>query len=441
MPIVSREDFSTNLEFESLTNERFCLVTSLCALTNLQVLNRPADDLVRETIRVRQTFDYVESPTLDSVHISFFLFACFFGLNIHNTAWFYLREAITFAQLIGLDSEESYSHLTNEEEVAYRRRTFWVLFVTERAYAIQRHHSLSMQPSIDVPSSENSCLQEDMKGFNYMVDLWSQIDSNFLSWWNDKRQPITPDWMNGLHYRLCHCLPENLNISEVQEADILISQQWLRTILWQLSTSRMLLSSNSEHEALKFSFPIKISHDLLQITSRVSEETLEVHGIGICEKVFEVASTLVDVMVCDPAMQDNQLAQTADRNLHALLNLLARLRNGKSHWHAIILEKIKVSMPRFIASATPERETSKAPSSLSREDSWRNDSLSQSSSPRSLPSHTHLSTNQGSRSPSGSSPQTWVRYSQVGDVQQLQRRESPFSPDIRLPLYHGALDT
>lgn len=345
MPIIDREQFLNSLNFETMSPERFCLLTALCSLTNLQVLNRPADELIRETLRTRQSFDYVECPTLDCVHISFFLFACFFGLNVHNTAWFYLREAITFAQLLGLDNEESYANIQSPLEAAYKRRTFWVLFVTERAYAIQRHHSLSMSPSIDVPSIDSIDGSEDLAGFNYMVNLWSTIDLDFVTIWNDKRYPVDAEWMSRMHGRLCSILPPQLSISEVQQADILISQQWLRTILWQLSTSRMLLSSNAQDESLRFSFPITISRDLLRITGRMTPETLEVHGIGICEKVFEVASTLVDVMVCDPMLRDPAIASEASRNLEEMLRLLATLRSGTSPWYQILVAKVSSSLP------------------------------------------------------------------------------------------------
>lgn len=369
MPIIDREEFLNSLDFDTMPMERFCLVLSLCALINLQVLNRPADELLRETLRARQTFDYIENPTLDSVHISFFLFACFFGLNTHNTAWFYLREAVTFAQLIGLDNEESYRAIISRQDAAYRRRSFWIIFVSERAYSLQRHHTLSMQPSIDLPSSIDQDLSQNLKGFNYMVDLWSQINSDFLSMWNDKRFPVTPEWMAQQHEKLRHALPERLEISEVQEADILISQQWLRTILWQLSTSRMLLSSSASNEALRFSFPIQISQDLLKITNRMSAETLEVHGIGICEKVFEVASTLVDVMICDPALQSQEVKQKASTNLFELLTLLNTLRDGTSPWYALIREKIRSSLPFFDLPPLPEKKmtlnTSTSPHSAS----------------------------------------------------------------------------
>lgn len=362
MPIIDRNELLKGLDFDKMSSERFCLVLALCALTNLQVLNRPADELIRETLRARQTFDYVENPTLDSVHISFFLFACYFGLNTHNTAWFYLREAVTFAQIIGLDNEESYRGLSSRSGAAYRRRSFWVLFVTERAYSIQRHHSLSLQPSIDLPSSIDEDLSYNMEGFNYMVDLWSQINADFLSMWNDKRHPISPEWMVSQHNKLCNALPKRLEISEVQEADIMISQQWLRTILWQLSTSRLLLSSGAADESLRFNFPIQISHDLLKITDRMSPETLEVHGIGICEKVFEVASTLVDVMICDPALQDEEVKQKASNNLFELLRLLGTLRDGTSPWHALILEKIKASLPGFRLPTISDRRLGRTPS-------------------------------------------------------------------------------
>jgi hypothetical protein len=334
-----------SIDFDQVSVERSCLVLAMCAMVQTQVLDRAADDLIRFTLRTRQTVDYVESPSLDSVHISFFLFATFFGRGVHNTAWFYLREAITFAQLIGLDNEESYRNISSRSEAAFRRRTFWVLYVTERAYAIQRHHSLSMQPSVDLPSILDRDTVEDLTGFHFMVDLWSKIDLDFLTLWNDSRHQVSPEYMVNLHHKIQHALPSHLEIPAVQRVDILVSQQWLRVIVWQLSTSRMLLSSTAADHSLHFTFPIAVCHDLLQVTSGTSLDILKVHGLGLIEKLFEVASTVVDVMVLQKQMQIQDRSPEAPRYLAAVLALMRQLRQSKNPWTSLLEKKISQSLP------------------------------------------------------------------------------------------------
>ena len=44
----------------------------------------------------------------------------------------YLREAITMAQMMGLDREYSYRDLSADEQ-QFRKRVLWLLFITERS--------------------------------------------------------------------------------------------------------------------------------------------------------------------------------------------------------------------------------------------------------------------------------------------------------------------
>ncbi|KAJ9148820.1 RING-3 protein, partial [Coniochaeta hoffmannii] len=96
-----------------------------------------AEFLISEAIRARQFCDYVETPSLTTVQTSFFLFSAFFCLGADNSAWFYIREAMTTLQLLRLHEEATYATLP-PDEAAFSRRMFWVLFITERAYALQR---------------------------------------------------------------------------------------------------------------------------------------------------------------------------------------------------------------------------------------------------------------------------------------------------------------
>lgn len=87
--------------------------------------------LMEETLRVRKGYDHLEAPTLNSLVTSFFLFGCYFGLDLHNKAWFHLREATTLAHILEMQKEDTYTQF-DAIEASRRRRLYWLLFVTER---------------------------------------------------------------------------------------------------------------------------------------------------------------------------------------------------------------------------------------------------------------------------------------------------------------------
>jgi hypothetical protein len=147
MPILHRGRVLQLAQEIDQSSEAYCLITSLCAFMMIQPglpgsLRTSAEAVVignstsgkallEETLRIRKSYNYTESPSTNTVIISFFLFACYFGLDKHNTAWFYLREATTLAEILGMQQEGNYIS-GDASENARKRRLFWQLFVTER---------------------------------------------------------------------------------------------------------------------------------------------------------------------------------------------------------------------------------------------------------------------------------------------------------------------
>jgi hypothetical protein len=119
------------------------LLYSLCALTSTHMSGKntlapgpPSWDaagrfFLDECISVRQQYDFIEDKSLSAVISSYFIHTAFFELNQNRKSWYYLREALTLAQDLNLHDETSYVGLTPAEALC-RRRTFWVLYVTER---------------------------------------------------------------------------------------------------------------------------------------------------------------------------------------------------------------------------------------------------------------------------------------------------------------------
>lgn len=98
--------------------------------------NPSADFFVSHCLQTRWSQGFIENPNEWTVLTSFFLFAYYGNLDRSRSAWYYLREAIGFAQALGLDDTESYVGM-DLSTLQRRQRLFWLLFVTERlVYAL-----------------------------------------------------------------------------------------------------------------------------------------------------------------------------------------------------------------------------------------------------------------------------------------------------------------
>ena len=118
-------------------------------------------------------------------------------------------------------------------------------------------------------------------GLSYMISLFRIIDDEFSSYWNKTRSGCSPNWLAQLQRQLTEALPEDMHCTEIQKADLKVTQQWLRTIVWQLATASGCLSSTSIDVSMTFSYPIEIARDLLSMASSIPQQCLEVHGIGL----------------------------------------------------------------------------------------------------------------------------------------------------------------
>jgi hypothetical protein len=148
MPILHRGRLEQQARFVDRDLDSYCLLTSLCAFMMIQPgMAIPGDPLgldsmpganitsgtklMEETMRVRKSYEYVDNPTLSSLVTSFFLYGCHFGLDLHNKAWFHLREATTLIHILGMQKEGTYAQF-DAIDSSRRRRLYWLLFVTER---------------------------------------------------------------------------------------------------------------------------------------------------------------------------------------------------------------------------------------------------------------------------------------------------------------------
>ncbi|KAM3581906.1 hypothetical protein VKS41_006062 [Umbelopsis sp. WA50703] len=99
--------------------------------SNMKLNTKCAVNLLKECVRIRSVPTFGKKPTLDMVLTSFYMFACFFGLEEDESAWFRLREAITLGQILKIHEPSAYESLDHDERER-RLRTYWILAITER---------------------------------------------------------------------------------------------------------------------------------------------------------------------------------------------------------------------------------------------------------------------------------------------------------------------
>ncbi len=149
-----------------------------------------------------------------------------------------------------------------------------------RAYALKKHRSLTLHATINLPAVDQDP-SNSTAGFIYLVNLYRPFNDTFIGLWNRSRTDCSPFTLARLQHQLTDALPAFLNTTESQAADLRTSQQWLRTMVWQLSIANGFLSSTSPDTSMTFRFPIEIARNLVAVTGQFSKQSMEIHGIGL----------------------------------------------------------------------------------------------------------------------------------------------------------------
>ncbi|KAF3765723.1 hypothetical protein M406DRAFT_255756, partial [Cryphonectria parasitica EP155] len=299
------------------------LIYALCGLTCMHMSGKslhvdgPAswEDAGRffldECVSNRQSYDFMEDASISAVISSFWLSTSFFEINQNRKSWLYLREALTLAQDMGLHDDSTYTNLSPEEALC-RQRVFWILFVTERSFAILRNKPITFKKTPSLPTTRHAYESPDIHtGFLQLVSSYTPLDESFVSAWNDGSDPRVSATTYLALQNLLAQPPSFLQRSRastpssdsqpseptaIQKADLLITQQWLRLIVWQSSFRQSLLSWTAPHESMHFAFPLAIARSTAGVLQSLPSSAVEVHGMGMFEKIFEIGTWCINVL-------------------------------------------------------------------------------------------------------------------------------------------------
>jgi hypothetical protein len=316
-PLLNAENLIQRLENDPNDPEIYALATALsgATLSNLnevivhESLLEPlvAESFITESKRVRSTFDYMECVTLNTTLTSYFLHIFYGRQSLRTqTAIFYIREAITFAQLFGMHIEDTYSRYPiNDQQVM--RKLYFLLFMTERYLCINDGLPTVLE-SISLPITENEEIPEVVSGFLNLVTLFSTPGTDFFSKWtsHSSNVSINRERLLLIQHALQRPL-ENPDCSDdIQKVDIVVSQHWMRSLAWKLSIQLGYVMLNSKRE-MNVTYPLEIAQDALSGVSKFSPEAFEVHGPGMEVKMYEITNVLADSILCKPEEQSSLL--------------------------------------------------------------------------------------------------------------------------------------
>jgi hypothetical protein len=140
----------------------------------------------------------------------------------------------------------------------------------------------------------------------------------------------------------------------MQRADLIITREWLRTLVWRLAMGQTLLSSRSSKECLSLLFPVRLSQTLRQQVSSMSRRAIEAHGSSISQKLFEITDTIADVLIHVAAATLDETAMRIDDFLF-LLNfvlLIPQLDHTRRGILCEKLERLRTMFPQALSNAS-----------------------------------------------------------------------------------------
>lgn len=116
--------------------------------------------------------------------------------------------------------------------------------------------------------------------------------------------------------------------TQVQQADFLITQQWMRIMVWKMSIFHIKLSMNADDENLSICFPERIAQIVLVYLNNLSRNIIEAHGIGMVSSSSPLYSPSKAITKIHLANETSRRSNITRR--HASLYTMG-LRTSASH--------------------------------------------------------------------------------------------------------------
>jgi hypothetical protein len=352
--------------------ESACLLTALSALVVLQVEN--ADEysfashvsetnggygraLLDRALQYRHRLPVNPRPSLELIILTFLIYACHARLCRHSQAYFFLRESATLLLLYDHTQDTAGAeHCSGESHICdtVYRRLFWIILISERSNAIRYRRPITLQVTKAVPGLDEIVVSDSsLAGFRHLALLFRPLGTSFFALLNDEATCHKPSFeeLASIEMAVHSALGPTLVLHDTQKANLRVTQLWLRIILWQVRLRLGFLSETREPVSSSYSYPLELAKDLMLSTRDLPLESMKVHGIGLTEKLFDMACVVVDVLARVPvSMSQPPLDLGFDplQSLKYLIRLISDLPGGSAVYTDLLGKHIEDTLPQIV---------------------------------------------------------------------------------------------
>ncbi|KAJ9613086.1 hypothetical protein H2200_003027 [Cladophialophora chaetospira] len=295
------------------------------------------------------------APTLTRIIGCVFIEVCLMVTQRSDLAFFYLRETISLIFMRGLDAFLG-EKAVNPTEYARRERIYWVLFIHERVLAINGSTTVCLDPLPSLPDVTGSPQSSVQRGWNHIVENYLVVDKDFIRFWRE-RSLVTADWIQAKHQQLADPSwdPEITMLQPIQQVDLIITRHWLRTVMWQMAVSNMLLSSKADQpEALSLFMPLRLSKHLKACLATLSHYNLAVYNVGLVPKLFEITTSVADVVLALPPGDFTEETRLRIQDLLLIKHFLLELTYVTPVHREVLQEKTLSIINRLYGDSRPD---------------------------------------------------------------------------------------
>lgn len=375
-PILTEEEIRESIYSMDIDKEAWSYVHAFAGCTlNLSYIGArrspeiasAIERLVEESIRSRPAVSRHYKSSIRQCMTSLHLHNCFMTMRDSDASFFYMRDAISRIQALGIENPSRIASLPPPER-AKLQRLYHEAYIHERFLSILDYRQSIMPPLSIMPDVDPTIPIGIQEGFNQIIKLFQLLDTEFLqNWLGNRNSTVTPAWIESkqaeLDLQLDQPDGDHSVLTTMQKADLVVTKQWLKTLVWRLAMSNTLLSSSSPKECLSLLFPVRLSRQLRQQVSKTIKEDIEIHGSGIVQKLFEITDTIADVVMHIPAPSMQDTANRVDDFLF-LLHYLFTFPNLDQTRKDILsekLEKLQAKFPQLSSNASSPELTIHSP--------------------------------------------------------------------------------
>ncbi|KAH8673173.1 RING-4 [Ilyonectria robusta] len=361
IPILTR-DYLAHLKAVMASSsewrvEAYCVLVAMCAQVLLQAEepeNLFPQGIISEknavygqiildvALATHQRIPRNVKPTFNQCLLVFFLYACQARLSHHSQAFLFLREATTLLHLLRFDHvDATFKDLAG--------RLFWVLLISERSHAIRYRRPITLQVTPETPELDTS--DERLVGFWSLAALFRPIETSFVALLNHEivATPPSPAAIDYVETSVNTALKPTLELHDTQKANLRVTQLWLRVIIWKLRLRLGYLSEGASQHSLTYSYPLEVAKELTLSTRDLPLDSIKVHGVGLTEKLYDIASAVVDVLARVPiapsSPQGLVMGRSLEDDLIYIRHLITQLPSGTSTYDPLLEKQIQQALP------------------------------------------------------------------------------------------------